>query len=319
MFNKPLICIVGPTASGKTALSIALAKLYSGEIVSADSMQIYKGMDIGTAKPNAEERAGIPHHMMDFVDIQEPYSVARYVCEATEVIEGIYKRGNIPIVAGGTGLYIDSLLKGLDFASGPADDEQRKKLEQLCDKEGCAALLDRLRAIDPEQAEKLHVNDRKRIIRALEVYYASGEKLSEHNSKTRNYSQKYNACVIGITFKDRQLLYDRINLRVDKMIEEGVLDELRQLIDCGVERSATAFQAIGYKELLPFIEGEAELAEAVEMLKQATRRYAKRQLTWFRRNSDINWLFADEMKNFSELLQASTDFIRSSGIIEGEN
>ncbi len=319
MLDKPLICIVGPTASGKTSLSIALAEKYDGEIVSADSMQIYKGMSIGTAKPDVEERRGVPHHMMDFVDIQEPYSVARYVHEATEVINGIHSRGKIPIVVGGTGLYVDSLLKGMDFASGPASEEDRRKLEQLWNEKGSNALHDKLRQIDPEQAEKLHVNDKKRIIRALEVYYASGKRLSDHNLKTKNYSQKYNACVIGITFRDRQLLYDRINLRVDKMIQDGILDELKKLLDDGVERSATAFQAIGYKELLPFVEGKVELYEAVEMLKQATRRYAKRQLTWFRRNGDINWIFADEMKNFSELLQASTDFVRSSGIIVDEN
>lgn len=319
MKRKPLICIVGPTASGKTALSLALAEILDGEIVSADSMQIYKSMDIGTAKPDMEERRGIVHHMMDIVEPWETYSVARYVNEASKVIDAIHARGKMPIVVGGTGLYIDSLLRGMDFAAQPGDEEYRKSLEVLAGNEGCAKLLEMLREVDPEQAEKLHENDIKRIIRALEVYHVTGECISEHNRKTKDYQKKYDACIIGITYRDREVLYNRINMRVDKMLEDGILDELRALLSSGVDKTVTAFQAIGYKELMPYIEGKCTLSEASESLKQATRRYAKRQLTWFRRNPDINWIYADEMENFSELLHASTNFIRSLGIIEDEN
>lgn len=315
MNKKPLICIVGPTASGKTALSLALAEALNGEVVSADSMQIYKSMNIATAKPSLEERRGIAHHMMDIIEPWKTYSVARYVNEASAAIDDIHARGRMPIVAGGTGLYIDSLLRGMDFASQPGDEEYRESLEIKSGDE----LLGMLYQVDPKQAEKLHVNDKKRIIRALEVYHTTGERLSEHNENTKDYPKRYNACIIGITYRDRQLLYDRINLRVEKMLEDGILDELQALLESGIDKTVTAFQAIGYKELMPYIEGKCSLDEACESLKQATRRYAKRQLTWFRRNSEINWIYADEMKNFTELLHASTVFIRSCGIIEGEN
>ncbi len=319
MKRKPLICIVGPTASGKTALSLALAEAFKGEIVSADSMQIYKSMNIGTAKPDMEERRGIVHHMMDIIEPWETYSVARYVSEASAVIDSICARNNMPIVVGGTGLYVDSLLRGMDFAAQPSDEEYRKSLEELADNEGGERLLAMLREVDPEQAGKLHENDRKRIIRALEVYHVTGECISEHNRKTKDYPKKYDACIIGMTYRNREVLYDRINMRVDKMLKDGILDELRALLLSGIDKTVTAFQAIGYKELMPYIEGQCTLEEAGESLKQATRRYAKRQLTWFRRNPDINWIYADEMENFSDLLHASTNFIRSCGIIEDEN
>lgn len=318
MNNKPLICIVGPTASGKTALSLCLAELFNGEIVSADSMQIYKGMSIGTAKPSIEERRGIPHHMMDIVEPWETYSVARYVNEAASVIDAIHEQNKLPIVVGGTGLYVDSLLRGMDFAAQPSDEQYRNELEKIAEAQGGEVLLEKLRCVDAEQAELLHANDHKRIIRALEVYHVTGEKISQHNERTRNYESKYNACIIGITYRDRQRLYDRINMRVDMMLADGILDELKALLDQGLDKTVTAFQAIGYKELMPYIEGNCSLDEAVEALKQATRRYAKRQLTWFRRNPNINWIYADEAENFSDVLQASTGFIRSSGIIEGE-
>ncbi len=319
MNRKPLICIVGPTASGKTALSLSLAEILNGEIVSADSMQIYKSMNIGTAKPDAEERRGIVHHMMDIIDPWETYSVARYVSEASTVIEDVHARAKTPIVEGGTGLYVDSLLRGMDFAAQPADEIYRESLEKIACDEGCARLLDMLRQVDPEQAEKLHENDKKRIIRALEVYHVTGECISEHNKKTKDYPKRYNACIIGITYRNRELLYERINMRVNKMLKDGILDELRTLLDSGIDKTVTAFQAIGYKELMPYLEGTCTLDQACDSLKQATRRYAKRQLTWFRRNPDINWIYADEMENFSELLHASTNFISSCGIIEDEN
>ena len=318
MKNKPLVCIVGPTASGKTALSLALCEKYNGEVVSADSMQIYRHMNIATAKPDEQERRGIAHHMMDIAEPWEEYSVARYVSEASAIIADIHSHGRLPILVGGTGLYVDSLLRGMDFASRAVDESLRAELTLRAEKEGGQALLDELAEVDPEQAEKLHTNDVKRIIRALEVYYTTGEKLSEHNRRTHNYPKRYDSCIIGLAYRDRQVLYDRINLRVDMMLENGIIDELKGLLDMGLEKTATAFQAIGYKELLPYVEGKCSLEEAAESLKQATRRYAKRQLTWFRRNPDINWIFADEAEKFSDLLQASTNFISACGIIVDE-
>ena len=295
MNKKPVICIVGPTASGKTALSLSLAELFDGEIVSADSMQIYKQMNIGTAKPGMEERRGIVHHMMDIIEPWETYSVARYVQEASCIVDKIHSLNRMPIVVGGTGLYVDSLLRGMDFAAQPSDEEYRHGLEIRAENEGGEVLLQELFKVDPEQAELLHANDHKRIIRALEVYHVTGEKISQHNDKTRDYDSVYNACIIGITYRDRQRLYDRINARVDMMLEDGILDELKSLLNKGIDKTVTAFQAIGYKEFMPYIDGKCDLQEAVESLKQATRRYAKRQLTWFRRDEKINWLNIDEL------------------------
>ena len=315
---EPVVCIVGPTASGKTALSIALARAFDGEIISADSMQIYRGMDIGTAKPSPAERAGIPHHMLDVADPEEDYSVARYVEEASRAIADIHLRGKLPIVAGGTGLYVDSLLRGMDFAESPGDAVLRRALAERAQREGSGELYAELARVDPEQAARLHINDTKRIIRALEVFYATGERLSEHNRRTREYPARYRAAVIGLTYADRALLYGRIEARVDQMLEDGLVDELRTLLGRGVPESATSMQAIGYKELRPYLAGEKSLAEAAADLKQATRRYAKRQITWFRRNPDIRWFTVDNMENITELLHASTSFLHSCGIIECE-
>ncbi len=314
MPKQSVICVVGPTASGKTALSIALAKKYNAEIVSADSMQIYKGLDIGTAKPSTEEQDGVLHHMIDVVSPFEDYSVARYVEDAEKVILEIHARGRIPIIVGGTGLYVDSLMRGATFASQVEDLSYRSEMEAFALREGNQALHDLLRAVDPLQAEKLHVNDVKRVIRALEVYHTTGERLSQHNQNTADLPQKYHACWIGLTYQDRQRLYDRIGLRVDMMLEDGLLEELKMIQAQGISREATAMQAIGYKELWDVPFGEP-LEVAAERLKQATRRYAKRQLTWFRRNGRIHWIKADLAENFDAILRQSTDFIQNCDIM----
>lgn len=314
MRKQPLICIVGPTASGKTALSIALAKQYHSEIVSADSMQIYCGLNVGTAKPTEEERQGIPHHMLDVVSPFEDYSVARYVAEAEEAIGAIYSRGNLPIVVGGTGLYVDSLVRGATFAAQVQDESFRAEMEAFAKENGNRALHEKLQAVDPLQAERLHENDIKRVIRALEVYHTTGKCLSEHNRNTADLPPKYELCQIGLTFHNRQVLYDRIDRRVDLMLEQGLLEELKGIQQKGISREATAMQAIGYKELWDVPFGEP-LELAADRLKQATRRYAKRQLTWFRRNPNIHWLEVDLAENFDALLRESTDFIQNCGII----
>ncbi len=314
MKKQSVVCIVGPTASGKTALSIALAKQYDAEIVSADSMQIYRDLNIGTAKPSVSERDGVVHHMLDVVSPFEDYSVARYVEEAERVISDIHARGKLPIIVGGTGLYIDSLMRGATFAAQVQDENFRVEMEVFAKENGNFALHQKLRAIDPAQADRLHENDVKRVIRALEVYHTTGKLLSEHNAETADLPQKYNACWLGLAYENRQVLYDRIDRRVNMMIEAGLMEELQSVQAQGISRDATAMQAIGYKELWDVPFGEP-LEIAVERLKQATRRYAKRQLTWFRRNQRIHWLSVDCAENFDSLLLESTSFIQNCDII----
>ena len=315
MSKLPVICIVGPTASGKTALSLALAKKFGGEIVSADSMQIYRGLDIGTAKPTPEEQAAVQHHMIDIVSPFEDYSVARFVEDAEGCIADVHERGKIPIVVGGTGLYVDSLMRGATFAAQVEDPLYRAEMEELATREGNEALWRLLFDVDPIQAEKLHVNDTKRVIRALEVYHTTGERISEHNKKTADLPQRYRVAWIGLTYHDRAKLYERIDFRVDLMIENGLLEELKDIQNQGIARTATAMQAIGYKELWDVPNGEP-IELATDRLKQATRRYAKRQLTWFRRNNKIHWIETDLAENFDVIVQKSTDFIQSCGIME---
>jgi len=300
--------IVGPTASGKTSLSIELAKRLNGEIVSADSMQIYRKMDIATAKPDADEMQGIPHHLIGIIDPGDEFSVAQYKVKALEKIEDIIARGKLPIVVGGTGLYIDTLIKNTEFLDYEKSDI-RSKLESRCEKEGTSVLLDELRAFDPETAEKLHINDSKRIIRALEVYYSTGKTISEQIELSHLNESPYNWCIIGLNANDRQFLYDRINRRVDIMLESGLLDEAREFFLNDV--SKTAVQAIGYKELKPYLFGEKTLDEAVEKLKMETRRYAKRQLTWFRRYSDIFWLMIDGLDGAELIDKAYAYFVEN--------
>ena len=277
-----IIAVVGPTASGKTGLAIELAKEFGGEVVSADSMQIYKGMDIATAKPTAEEMQGIPHHLIDFVDPSETYSVAQYVEDAKKCIADIVSRGKLPVIAGGTGLYVDSLLGGIDFGEVPDNKEMRMKLNERMENEGSAALLEELRGIDPETASQLHENNKGRIIRALEVYYLTGETISQQKIKSRLQGSDYDALYICIEYNDRQKLYDRIEMRVDMMVDAGLLTEAENYVFLPEE--TTAKQAIGYKELKPWYRNECTLEECLDNLKKETRHYAKRQLTWFRRN-----------------------------------
>ncbi len=315
MVKSSVVCIVGPTASGKTALSLALAKKLDGEIVSADSMQIYCGLDIGTAKPTAEEQMCAKHHMIDVVSPFEDYSVARYVEEAEQCIAEIHARGKLPIIVGGTGLYVDSLMRGATFAAQVEDLSYRAEMEAFAKENGNTALWQMLSEIDPIQAERLHENDVKRIIRALEVFHTTGKRISEHNQNTANLPERYHTAWIGLNYRDRAKLYERIDLRVDLMLRDGLLEELAEIQRQGISRDATAMQAIGYKELWDVPHGEPiELAS--ERLKQATRRYAKRQLTWFRRNSKIHWIEADAAENFDAIVQESTDFIQSCGIME---
>ena len=291
--NKiPIIVIAGPTASGKTAVSIQLAKELDGEIVSADSMQIYKGLDIATAKPTKEEMQGIPHHLMSFVDNSEKFSVAQYLEKAREVISDIHQRGKMPIVVGGTGLYISSLVDNIIFDEISSNGEVRARLTKEAEEIGNEAMLQKLMEIDEETAKTLHPNNLTRIIRALEAYELSGITMSELKRRSREEESPYNACMIGLNFHDRQKLYDRINLRVDKMAKEGMVDEAFEFYKN--ERGNTVCQAIGYKELIPYFEEKATLNECLETLKRETRRYAKRQLTWFRRDERIHWIYLDE-------------------------
>ncbi len=306
-----LICIPGPTASGKTALAVQLAKLTNGEVVSCDSMQIYRKMDIGTAKPTEEEKQGIPHHMLDVAEPWEDFSVSRYCEMAAPIVDDILSRGKTAIIAGGTGLYMDSLIKGNDFAPFPATG-MREKLEQQADREGMEAMLSLLSSIDPESAARLHLADRKRIIRALEVYYETGETITAHNQKTQAQPPRYDPLWIGLDFADRSQLYQRIDLRVDLMLQGGLLDEIRSLLSSGISPKCTAMQAIGYKEFVAALTGQDSVELAAEEVKKASRHYAKRQLTWFRRNPAINWIIRQPGDSSEEILAKARQFLHES-------
>lgn len=305
---QKIVCIVGPTASGKTKLGIELCKALRGEVVSADSMQIYRGMDIGTAKPSLDERGGIAHHLFDVVSPAENYSVSRFVEDASAAISDIAARGKLPVVVGGTGLYIDALLRGGGFAE--YDEDYRRELMEKPPEE----LLSMLRAVDPESAVRLHIHDVKRICRALEIYHLSGKTIGEHNRETQMAPPRYNACMIGLSCKDRAVLYARIEKRIDEMIAAGLLNEIRALQNAGISQDATSMQAIGYKELFSAARGEESLEDAILRLKQATRRLAKRQLTWFRRDPRIHWFFLDRTEDFDDVLQTSCSFIKNCGV-----
>ena len=296
-----IICIAGPTASGKTTLAVELAKEFDGEVISCDSMQIYRNMDIGTAKPTADEMQGIVHHMLSVVEPDEPFSVSRYCEMATPILEDILHRGKTAIIAGGTGLYMDSLIKGNDFAPYPATGE-RERLEQEADEKGMAYMLEKLRAIDPEAAEKLHPADRKRIIRALEVFGETGETITAHNKRTQAIPPRYSPLWLGLDFDPRQALYDRIDLRVSLMLEQGLISEIESLLASGIPSGCTAMQAIGYKEFVAALEGKITIDEAADEFRKAPRHYAKRQLTWFRRNPDMHWLVRRDGGDLSEIL-----------------
>ena len=313
MDNK-VVCVVGPTACGKTKMGVALAKRFGGEVVSVDSMQIYRGMTVGTAAPTAEEMEGVPHHMVAVADPAESWSVARYVREADACVQDILRREKRPVLVGGTGLYLDALVRGQDFAAGSQGGEIRRELQEKLAKDGAGALLEALRAVDPESAARLHLRDEKRILRALEVYRETGETISEHDRKSRELPDRYDALYIGLSFQDRQDLRDRIDRRVDTMVAQGLLDEVRRLLDSGLPRDATALQAIGFKQFLAVADGTATEVEAVEEVKLRSRQYAKRQLTWLRRNPDIHWILWGKEPDFPQALQNATKFLTAAGV-----
>ena len=310
-----IVIICGPTATGKTKLGVALAKALNGEVVSADSMQVYRHMAIGTARPGPEEMEGIPHHMMAVADPAEPYSVARYVAEAVPVVDGILARGKVPLVVGGTGLYIDALRRGRTFSAYRPESGLRARLQARAEREGLAALCEELRAVDPETADRLHPNDAKRILRALEVWYETGETISAHDRRTKDLPPRYEAAVIALTYRDRAALYRRIDRRVDRMMEQGLADEVRALLDRGVPPDCTAMQAIGYKELVPAVLAGGDLTAPAEEIKLRSRQYAKRQLTWFRRDRTAHWLTLEDPPDFSAVLRDSTEYLRQEGVL----
>ena len=308
-----LLVICGPTASGKTALAVALAKATGGEVVSADSMQIYRRMDIGTAKPTAEEMDGVPHHMLDVADPGEDYSVARYVADATACVEDILSRGKLPIVAGGTGLYIDNLLAGREFAAFTG--VWRQKLQDRAQREGIEVLYRELEQVDPQRAAKLHLADEKRIIRALEVWHETGETITEHDRRTAALPPRYEAVRIGLTFAERADMWERIDRRVDQMMAAGLVEEVEGLLASGVPERCTAMQAIGYKEMAAALREGRPAAEAAEEIKLRSRQYAKRQLTWFRREPSMKWITWEKIPDFSMALQNSTAYLEETGLL----
>lgn len=311
--NKiPIIAVVGPTASGKTSLSIEIAKRFNGQVVSADSMQIYEKMNIATAKPTDDEMQGIPHHLIGFQPINKKFSVAEYVQLANECIHKIHNAGDLPVVAGGTGLYIDSLLQNIQFSKEESNEEIRQELTALFDEKGAEYMLDWLREIDPETASRLHLNDKSRIIRALEIYKLTGKTLTEQKFLSRLEDSPYDVLYIGINYRDRNVLYDRINLRVDLMLKNGLLEEAEEFYNIPADK--TACQAIGYKELAPYFREDLTLKDCVEKLKLETRHYAKRQLTWFRKNENVNWVYPDDYENpqdmYNYLFSMIDNFLR---------
>lgn len=307
-----ILVVCGPTASGKTRLAVELALRFGGEVVSADSMQIYRRMDIGTAKPSPEERRGVPHHMLDVADPAEDYSVARYVDAATACVEDILRRGRLPVVVGGTGLYIDNLVAGRQFA--PFTGVWRERLQARAGEEGIMSLYAELEQVDPERAARLHPNDEKRIVRALEVYYETGETITAHDARTRLLPPRYEALRIGLAFARREDMWARIDRRVDEMMDHGLEEEVRSLLVSGVPPQCTSMQAIGYKEFSAALRGEGTVREAVEEVKLRTRQYAKRQLTWFRREPAVRWVTWEKMPDLERARQETTACMEEFGI-----
>ena len=303
-----VIAVVGPTAVGKSSLAVKLAKKYNGEIISCDSMQIYRGMDIGTAKITPEEAEGIPHHLIDILEPWEQFSCADYAVLAKKAVDDIISRGKTPIFCGGTGLYLDSVLEISSFGETYADEELRHSLEEFANKNGASALHDMLREVDPESAEAIHANNVKRVIRALEIYKCAGKPKSVIDKENKKAPSPYDPTVFFLTCEDKELLYSRIEKRVDIMMDSGLLSEARRLYDTGVfERSKTASAAIGYKELLPYLKGECSLDACINQLKLSTRHYAKRQLTWFKRKSNYITVYTDKADAFSEAVKILGD------------
>ena len=303
-----IICVVGPTASGKTALAVELAKELHGEVVSCDSMYVYRRMNIGTAKPTMEEREGIVHHMIDVAEPDEDFSVSKYCCMAAPIVDDIVARGKTAIIAGGTGLYMDSLIKGNDFAPFPATGV-REKLEAQAAEVGMEAMLQELRTVDPESAERL--KDLRRVIRALEVYYETGITITEHNKRTQELPPRYNPLWLGLDFTDRAELYRRIDMRVGIMLEQGLVQEIHSLLNSGIPAKCTAMQAIGYKEFVAALDGQCTIEEAADEVRKSSRHYAKRQLTWFRRNKNIHWITRESDDSPEEIIAQARRIIRA--------
>ena len=309
-----VVCVVGPTACGKTKMGVLLAKQYNGEVVSVDSMQIYRGMTVGTAAPTEAEMDGVPHHMIAVADPAEQWSAAKYVEAATAAVEDILRRGKLPVLVGGTGLWLDALVKGHGFAGGCAGGRVREELQRRLEQEGIEPLLAELRQADPAAAERLHPADEKRILRALEVWLETGKTITQHNEETKSIPPRYDAVWIGLRFADRADMRALIDARVDKMVEEGLLEEVDALLKSGLPRSATAMQAIGYKEFLGVLDGTLTVEEALEEVKLRSRQYAKRQLTWLRRNDFVHWIEWEKERDFARALQRSTEILTAAGV-----
>ena len=317
MTKPKILAVAGPTASGKSALAVTLAQMYGGEIISCDSMQIYRRMDIGTAKPTAQECASVPHRMIDIVEPECDFSCADYVKMAADEVCGVLGSGRIPVFCGGTGLYLDAFLRGSDFGETRVDNALREELREFALREGNEALHRELWKIDPESAAEIHPNNVKRVIRAIEIYRTGGKTKSELDRLSKTYESQYDALVIALKYNDRGLLYDRIDKRVDQMIEMGLVEETRALLQEGIfDKNSTASQAIGYKEMLGYIRGEATLVEATELLKGATRRYAKRQMTWFSSKDYVKWIDADcngQMRDYGEIVNDACSLMKEHG------
>lgn len=315
MKKKPLIILTGPTSVGKTALSIALAKAVDGEIISADSMQVYKYMDIGTAKITPEEMQGVPHYLIDELEPEEEFNVVRFQQLAKHYMKQIYQKNKIPILVGGTGFYIQAVLYDIDFTENDADTAYRKELEQLAVSKGEAYLHRLLQEADPESAASIHQNNVKRVIRALEYLHQTGERISDHNKEQQQKESPYEFCYLVLN-KDRAKLYETINLRVDQMMEMGLLEEVKQLKAKGYSRDLVSMQGLGYKELMAYLEGEYSLEEAIEILKRDTRHFAKRQLTWFKREKDVVWVNKDQFQDTHALLNHILNLLREKKVIK---
>lgn len=313
--KRPLVILTGPTAAGKTALSIALAKAIGGEIISADSMQVYRHMDIGSAKITPEEMEGIPHYLIDVLEPDQEFNVVVFQELAKQAAAEIYSRGHIPIVAGGTGFYIQALVYDIDFTENDEDTAFRRTLEEQAKREGTEALYERLRAVDPESCESIHAHNIKRVIRAIEFYEKTGKKISEHNREQRQNDSPYNFAYFVLN-DDRERIYERINVRVDLMMAQGLVEEVRALRESGCRKEMVSMQGLGYKELLSYLEGETSMEEAVYLIKRDTRHFAKRQLTWFRREKEVIWVDKTVFDHDSQkILNFMQDFLREKGII----
>ena len=312
--EKKIVVVCGPTASGKTALAVELAKAHNGEVVSSDSMQIYRRMDIGTAKPTVEEMQGIPHHMIDIIEPHEDFSVARYVDMAAACVDDILARGKLPIVAGGTGLYIDSLLSGRTFSAFSPESPLRGELEERIRTQGGQALLEELAQVDPESAARLHPNDEKRIVRALEVFLTTGKTITQHNAETQAIPPRYDALTINLSYENREDMWGRIDRRVDVMMEQGLVEEVRALLSSGVPDKCTAMQAIGYKEMVQAVRVTGDYKAGAEEIKLRSRQYAKRQLTWFKRNAAARQIVWGSDPDLLWAVRRSTEFMEEFGI-----